>query len=210
MRNHIRPFSYLPAPERVFVNAAFAGADTGIPIASTTGTFSMVGDIAVPDDLVALGIFQGLQRTLNEAARRSDATINPLTVDGEIGRGTFAAAVYMAEVMRQGGGDTFRPPSVASLAESARSWAVLIAGYWGFSPDFTPDPRNVGKNAKIQVATSTSGGGSAPAPGSSDSLAPSSWLNVGKALLVGGLVAGAAYWAMKKNKRTSRVKPRTF
>lgn len=106
------------------------------------GTSAAYGDVAVPDDLAQLGVFQGLQRAVNQYRQTFGLSTQGVAVDGEIGNLTRAAYNEAASHARQ-----LSDPSISvygtnnSLAMDAETAARTLAAAGGFTADFTPDPR---------------------------------------------------------------------
>lgn len=213
MSNYLRPFSYIPAPTRVFMSGALGEAQ---PLSGEGLSFSDVGGIMVPNNMFTLGSFQGLQRAINALISKTPIT-SPVSVDGEIGPRTLAALQRCMENLLADFSPTevaclsanYIPQAVNIAAYQARCYAANLAEYGTFSTNFEPVPSQAGRNAKLQIATGSSGGSSSSSsPSSSDSPSPSPsrGFPVAKALLVGALVGGAAWWAMRKNKRGSTMR----
>jgi hypothetical protein len=93
--------------------------------------------MAIPNDLATLGLFQGLQRTLNTARAKLQLNVAPIDVDGRIGSETRKAANLAAG--RLGPQDPTlldMTTSIAKLATNAGPFAIRLATMLGAAPDF--------------------------------------------------------------------------
>lgn len=149
------------------------------------GGFQIVGNVAEPDDLTTLGVFQGLQRFLNFAAE-PPVFMSKLAEDGRIGSLTLQRAARINQLMEDDPTMFFDggPISAAILAPFLSSISTLAAGAefvtrefsrrMGIAPDFTPNPtkRPAGSPALP------------PGPGTLPSLTPSVPRKIGVGTMV--------------------------
>jgi hypothetical protein len=99
---------------------------------------------AVPDTSEVLGLFQGVQRSVNVWMRRA-GNLPLLGVDGRIGPLTLSRARLAAQAAPRTVAVAITPflASAATLAFGAQFVATQLAVAGGFTPDFTPRPRGV-------------------------------------------------------------------
>lgn len=144
------------------------------------------GDVAVPNDLVELGIFQGLQRAINtyrDKFKPGMLEFDRLSVDGEIGNLTRIGFNNTAAHARQYAGSTLASYGTNSaLAAEAKAAALALGVAGGFTPDFTPDPEGASPRVKDSIADRI------------EPIRSSSKSKVGLAV-AGGLLAGLVWWA---------------